>query len=150
MVLAFRRCDLAVPVRLCLYRLWSELPVIMPDKSQIMRAGLKGRCPYCLEGPLFDGYLKFAKECLTCEANLEIEDAGDGPAVFVIFVASFIVVPLALVFQMKLNPPIWLTLIIWIPVIIIVCLLLLRPFRGLLFALQVMNNAEQGIIDDGD
>ena len=122
----------------------------MSSKSQIMGAGLKGRCPYCLEGPLFDGYLKFARECPTCAADLQIEDAGDGPAVFVIFVASFLVIPLALAFQVKLNPPVWLTLLVWIPVVVIVCLLLLRPFRGLMFAMQVMNNAEQGKLDDGD
>ena len=115
----------------------------MPDKSKIMGAGLRGRCPKCLEGPLFAGYLKFAKECPTCGESFAIEDAGDGPAVFVIFVASFFVVPPALVFQMVLEPPVWLTLLIFIPLIIVVCLVLLRPFRGLMFAVQYMNNAEQ-------
>ena len=116
----------------------------MHDKSKIMGAGLKGRCPHCLEGALFDGYLKFAHECPSCGESFAIEDAGDGPAVFVIFIASFVVVPLALVFQMVLDPPVWLTLMIWLPVITVVCLFLLRPFRGLMFAIQVMNKAEQG------
>jgi uncharacterized protein (DUF983 family) len=122
----------------------------VPDKSKIMGAGFRGRCPNCLEGPLFDGYLKFAGECLTCGESFDIEDAGDGPAVFVIMIASFLVVPPALVFQMVLEPPVWLTLLIWIPLIIIVCLALLRPFRGLMFALQVMNKAEQGQLEDND
>jgi len=122
----------------------------MPDKSKIMGAGFCGRCPNCLEGPLFDGFLKFAKECPTCGESFEIEDAGDGPAVFVIMIASFLVVPPALIFQMSLEPPVWLTLLIWIPLIIIVCLALLRPFRGLMFAVQVMNNAEQGQLDDNE
>lgn len=121
----------------------------MPDKSKIMGAGLRGRCPNCLEGPIFDGYLKFAKDCPTCGESFEIEDAGDGPAVFVIMIASFLVVPPALIFQMVLEPPVWLTLLIWVPAIIIVCLALLRPFRGLMFAMQVMNKAEQGQLEDG-
>jgi len=120
------------------------------DKNKIMGAGLRGRCPHCLEGPLFDGYLKFSRDCPSCGESFEIEDAGDGPAVFVIFIASFLVLPLALVFQMKLEPPVWLTLLIWIPIIVMVCLALLRPFRGLMFAVQIMNNAEQGKFDDED
>jgi len=119
------------------------------DSSKIMGAGLRGRCPNCLEGPIFDGYLKFAKQCPTCGESFELEDAGDGPAVFVIMIASFLVVPPALIFQMMLEPPVWLTLLIWIPLIIIVCLALLRPFRGLMFAMQVMNKAEQGQLEDG-
>lgn len=122
----------------------------MADNGKIMGAGLRGRCPNCLEGPLFDGFLKFARECPTCGESFAIEDAGDGPAVFVILIASFLVVPPALIFQMVLEPPVWLTLLIWIPLIIIVCLALLRPFRGLMFAMQVMNKAEQGQLEDNE
>ncbi len=113
------------------------------SKSDMLKAGLKGRCPFCHEGPLFDGYLKFAKSCPSCGESFEIEDAGDGPAVFVIFFASLIVVPMALLFQMTVKPPIWLTLLIFVPLIILVCLALLRPFRGMMFAAQIMNKAEQ-------
>ncbi len=113
------------------------------ENSNIIGAGLRGRCPECLEGPLFDGYLKFARECPSCGFDYHKNDIADGPAVFVIFVASFFVLPLALVFQIKLDAPVWLTLLIFIPVIILVCLALLRPFRGLMFALQVKNNAGQ-------
>ncbi len=120
----------------------------MPDKSKILGAGFRGRCPNCLEGSLFDGYLKFARACPTCGESFDIEDAGDGPAVFVIFIVSFLVVPPALVFQMVLEPPVWLTLLIWIPLIVLACLVLLRPFRGLMFAAQVMNKAEQGQLLD--
>ena len=120
----------------------------MHDKNKIMGAGLRGRFPNCLEGVLFDGYLKFNRNCAACGQSLEIEDAGDGPAVFVIFVASFLIVPLALIFQIKLDPPVWLTLLIWIPIISVVCLAMLRPFRGLMFAMQFMNNAEEGKLDE--
>ncbi len=123
----------------------------MPDdKSKIMRAGLRGRCPSCHEGPLFDGYLKFARDCPSCGFDFASEDAGDGPAVFVILIASFFVVPLALAFQITMDAPVWLTLLIWVPVIILACLALLRPFRGLMFAMQVMNKAAQGTRADED
>jgi len=117
-------------------------------KSKAMRAGLKGRCPHCYEGALFAGFLKFADQCQSCGFSYDIEDAGDGPAVFVIFIASIIVVPLALAFQIKLNAPVWLTLLIFVPAIVAACLALLRPFRGLMFALQVSMNASQEQFND--
>ena len=121
----------------------------MPDtKSKAMRAGLKGHCPHCYEGALFAGFLKFADNCQSCGFSYQIEDAGDGPAVFVMFIASIFIVPLALVFQIKLDAPIWLTLLIFVPAIIAACLLLLRPFRGLMFALQVSMNASQEQFND--
>ena len=120
----------------------------MGDRSSMVQAGFKGRCPYCGQGKLFDGYLKFAKNCQACGESFEIEDAGDGPAVFVIFIASVLVLPLALAFQVVLDPPVWLTLLIWMPVIVLVCLLLLRPFRGMMFAAQISNKANEAGRDD--
>ena len=120
------------------------------DNSKIVSTGLRGRCPNCHEGKLFDGYLKFAKTCQSCGFDFESQDVADGPAVFVILIASAIVVPLALAFQIKLDPPILLTLVIWVPVISLLCLALLRPLRGLMFALQIANNASEGQLKDED
>ncbi len=113
------------------------------DNGAIFRAGLRGRCPECLEGPLFDGFLKFGRICPSCGYDYQQNDIADGPAVFVMFAASLLVVPPALAFQILLDPPIWLTLLIFIPLIILVSLVLLRPFRGAMFAAQVMNNAAE-------
>ena len=110
--------------------------------------GLKGRCPECGEGSLFSGYLKFAKRCEACGLDLEIEDAGDGPAVFVIFLAGFIVVPLAVAFMLGFNAPVWLTLIIWSPILLVFCIALLRPLRGLTLALQLHYKAQEAKLDD--
>ena len=120
------------------------------DKSKILGAGFRGRCPECLEGGLFDGYLKFAHECQSCGFEYHRNDVADGPAVFVILLASIIVVPLALAFQIKMDAPIWLTLLIFVPAIIAMCLVLLRPFRGMMFAVQIMNNASEGELDIPD
>ena len=122
----------------------------MSQNSKIVSTGLRGRCPNCHEGQLFDGYLKFAKSCESCGFDFESQDVADGPAVFVILLASAIVVPLALAFQIKLDPPIFVSLIIWGPVIIALCLALLRPLRGLMFALQIANNAAEGQLMNED
>lgn len=119
----------------------------MTHTNQIISTGLRGRCPKCHEGQLFAGYLKFAKTCESCGFDFESQDVADGPAVFVIFLASIIVVPLALAFQVKLDPPILLSIVIWGTVMSLLCLALLRPLRGLMFALQIANDASEGQLE---
>lgn len=122
----------------------------MAHKNQILSTGLRGRCPNCHEGQLFEGYLKFAKTCQSCGFDFESQDVADGPAVFVILLASVIVVPLALAFQIKLDPPVFVSLLIWGPVISLLCLALLRPLRGVMFALQISNDAAEGQLEKKD
>lgn len=97
---------------------------------------------------MFSGFLQFAKRCEACGLNLDIEDAGDGPAVFVIFLAGIFIVPMALAFQLALNAPVWLTLLIWGPILIIACVLMLRPLRGLMLNLQIKNDAHEAKLDN--
>ena len=108
-----------------------------------LKAGLTSRCPACGEGPLFEGLLSFRQSCFNCDADFQIEDAGDGPAFFVIMLVGFIIVPLALATQLTLNPPIWAQIAIWTPASLALCIYLLRPFRALMFALQWHNNARE-------
>lgn len=111
-------------------------------------AGFKGLCPECGEGALFDGFLKFAPSCMACGASFDIEDAGDGPAVFVIFAAGFVIIPMALAFSLITKAPMWLTMVIWIPLLIAFCLALLRPFRGIMFNLQWVHKAREVRAED--
>ncbi len=114
-----------------------------PGKLPPVQTGLRGKCPVCGEGSLFDGFLKFAPRCEACHADFTVEDAGDGPTVFVIFLVGIFIIPLALGFSMILNAPMWLTMVIWVPIIIIVSLILLRMLRGLMFNLQWKHDAAQ-------
>lgn len=113
----------------------------MASKLPPVQTGLKGRCPICGEGNLFSGFLEFASYCEVCHADFSIEDAGDGPTVFVIFIVGIFIVPMALAFSMILNAPMWLTFVIWIPIIVIACLILLRLLRGVMFNLQWKHDA---------
>ena len=106
-------------------------------------SGLKGRCPNCGEGLLFKGFLSFASSCEACGANFSDENAGDGPAIFVIFIVGIFIVPMALAFQLILNAPTWLVLTIWIPIIIVACLFLLRLMRGVMFNLAWATKARE-------
>ncbi|WP_309471161.1 DUF983 domain-containing protein [Thalassospira lucentensis] len=74
--------------------------------------------------------------CDVCGLDLRGHDAGDGPAVFIIFILGFIIVPVALWVEMTYRPPLWLHAVMWAPTIIGVTLALLRPLKGLMVALQ--------------
>jgi len=103
---------------------------------RLSRAALFGRCPRCGEGSLFDGLLTVGPACPACALDFSAEDAGDGPQVFVIFLLGAIVVALAAIVEIKFAPPVWLHLMLWTPLIIAGALLLQRPLKALLIALQ--------------
>lgn len=98
--------------------------------------GLRGRCPRCGVGPLFTGLLTVADGCGHCGLRFGGHDAGDGPAVFAIFILGFGIVGLAGVVEYLWEPPLWLHLVIWSPLILGGGLLLLRPLKGLTIATQ--------------
>ncbi|MBU3888641.1 MULTISPECIES: DUF983 domain-containing protein [Methylosinus] len=107
-------------------------------------AGLLGRCPRCGKGHLFRGFLALAPSCEVCGLDLAFADSGDGPAVFVMTIAGFIVVGAALYVEVAYAPPYWVHGLIFLPLTVIVCAGLLRPAKSLLIALQYFNKAEEG------
>jgi len=115
-----------------------------------VQTGLSGRCPECGEGDLFRGLLKFHDGCAVCEADFRDEDAGDGPAIFVIFIVGIFIVPMALGFHMILNPPMFVTLLLWGAVIIAASLWLLRLMRGVMFNIAWQRKAREVRLQDFD
>jgi uncharacterized protein (DUF983 family) len=112
-------------------------------KPNPLLAGAAGRCPNCGEGHLFEGFLKVSPRCEACGYDLAKADSGDGPAVFVILIGGFLAAFGALFTELALNPPAWILLVIWLPATLVICLGLLRPFKGAMLAAQFMNKASQ-------
>ncbi|PHS21930.1 MAG: hypothetical protein COA84_14310 [Robiginitomaculum sp.] len=116
------------------------------DKANIspISAGLKCVCPRCGEGALFNGYLKLADECPCCGMDYRYEDAGDGPAsVVILFVGVLVVFP-ALLVEVAFKPPIWVHMLLWLPLATLLTLAVLRPFKAFWFAVMYRNNVVQG------
>jgi uncharacterized protein (DUF983 family) len=109
------------------------------EKHSPFLTGMTCKCPACGKGKLFSGFLDVQPVCTECGQDLKSIDSGDGPAVFVIFIVGFIVIGLCFWVQFTFNPPFWLQLVIWIPMIIILSLGLLRPLKGLMIALQYVH-----------
>jgi uncharacterized protein (DUF983 family) len=109
----------------------NEFPAISP-----IRAALACRCPRCGQGKLFAGLLNVRGVCEVCGLDLSGQDAGDGPAVFVILLLGLLVVGLAALVEAKFSPPIWIHLVLWTPFIILGAIAMLRPLKAGLIALQ--------------
>jgi len=118
-----------------------------PPLAQSILTGLAGRCPRCRKGHLFSGFLSVRKQCEACGLDYAFADAGDGPAIFVILIAGFIVVGAALVVEFKYQPPFWLHAVLWGPLILITTLWPLRAMKGLLIAMQYRNKAAEGRLE---
>jgi uncharacterized protein (DUF983 family) len=115
-----------------------------------IRRGLAGCCPRCGQGALFSGFLKVAPRCERCGLDFSFADSADGPAFFVMSFAGFIVVVAALVTEVVFQPPYWVHALLWIPLILVLTVLPLRPMKGLLIALQYHHKAAEGRLADGN
>ena len=113
-------------------------------------AGLVGRCPRCGKGKMFSGFISLKPACETCGLDYSFVDAGDGPAVFVILIAGFIVVGAALIVETLYQPPFWLHAAMWLPLILITTLAPLRALKGVLIALQYHHKAAEGRLERRD
>ena len=89
-------------------------------------AGLSCACPRCGQGKLFQGFLTLRPRCEHCGLDYGFADAGDGPAVFIMFLAGAIVVGCALITEILYKPPYW-----------------VRPMKGLMIALQYHHKAAE-------
>jgi uncharacterized protein (DUF983 family) len=126
-----------------------EEAMALPDRSATrlgacFSRGLRGRCPRCGEGAVFDGFLQVRPRCARCRLDLAFADSADGPAVFVILFAGFVVAAAALVTEMRYAPPLWVHALLWLPLALAVCIGPLRPLKGLMIGLQYRFQAAEG------
>jgi uncharacterized protein (DUF983 family) len=109
--------------------------------------GLRGLCPRCGKGKLFEGFLSLRPRCDSCGLDLAFADSGDGPAFFVMSIVGIVVVALALWVEFAYEPPIWLHLVMWFALTAILSAALVRPAKGLMIALQYFHRAEEGRLE---
>jgi uncharacterized protein (DUF983 family) len=98
--------------------------------------GIRGRCPRCGEGKLFSGFLKLAPRCNVCELDYGFADPADGPAFFAMSAMAFPILGFALWLDAAYAPAWWVHLITTLPLLIVLCVLPLRPLKGWLVCSQ--------------
>ncbi len=104
-------------------------------------AGLRGKCPRCGEGALFRSGLTLAERCAKCDLDYGFADSGDGPAVFAIFILGFLVLGGALLVEFRLQPPVWVHVVLWGALTPLLAVVLLRVLKATLIALQFKHKA---------
>jgi uncharacterized protein (DUF983 family) len=109
-----------------------------------LKAIVLGLCPQCGQGPLFSSYIVVRKGCGSCGLDYAVFDPGDGPAVFGILIVGAIVTGLVLWVEFTFSPPVWLHLLLWIPLICLLTVGVLRLAKSALLVLQYKHKAGEG------
>jgi len=107
-----------------------------------LSTGLRCVCPRCGQGKIYQGVLRVRETCERCGLDLTRLSAEDGPAFFVIVVYSAIMIPLAVWVEFTFDPPIWLHIVIWLPVITVGSIALMRPLKAWLMAQHYKHNVK--------
>ena len=92
---------------------------------------------------MFKGFLKVNPRCEACGLDLAAADSGDGPAVFIVLIVGMIACFGALITEAAYHPPAWVHLVIWLPLTVILVLALVRPFKGVMLAMQFHHRASE-------
>lgn len=112
-----------------------------------LTTGLRCRCPRCGEGPLLKGYLTIRDECPVCHLDYGFADPADGPAFFAMSAVGLIGMIGFMIFEFNVHPPIWVHMVVTLPILTIMCLGVLRPFKGWMVSEQYVHKAVEATFD---
>lgn len=115
-----------------------------------METGIRGRCPRCGQGHMFNGFLTLKPRCEVCDLDYGFADPADGPAFFVMCFACIPSMLLGVWFEIVYEPAWWGHLLVTIPFMGLTCILPLRPLKGWLVASQFFYKAEEGRLVKAD
>ena len=106
--------------------------------------------PDALGVGFFTGFLKISEACDNCNLGFSAHDAGDGPVVPVMLIVGPVVGGSSFWLEFSIQPSLWLHLVIWPPLILILSLGLLRPFKAVFIGVQFKYRSVHGEFPDGD
>lgn len=99
--------------------------------------GLKGRCPRCGEGRLFERFLKVAPACANCGLAFHHHRADDLPPYLVIFLVGHVVGWGIYISEIRMEGvPLWFHLAVWPALTVVLGVALLQPVKGGVVGLQ--------------
>lgn len=113
------------------------------DQS-MLSVGLRCRCPRCGEGRLFDGFITLKPRCEACGLDYGFADPADGPAFFIMMTMAFPVTAFGIWLELAYEPPLWIHALITLPLLLLACVPVIRPLKGLFIASQYINKAGEG------
>ncbi len=110
---------------------------VWPDSS-LIKLAWNCKCPKCGKGDLYASWfdLSVIDKCSVCNLDLSKNDSADGPAVFLIFILGFTIVPIAILFDFIFDIPLWVHGVIWTILMLGITVGSLRPLKAYIIALQ--------------
>lgn len=105
-------------------------------------------CPRCGARGLFDGAARFAPRCKSCGLDYQQFNVGDGPAAFLTMIIGALVVGLALWLEFAWQPPFWLHIVLWVPLVAGLTLWGLRVSKAALLGAEYQRRAREATRDD--
>lgn len=108
-----------------------------------LSTGIRCRCPRCGKGPLLKGFLTVRDSCPVCGQSYAFADPADGPAFFVMSLVGVVGMAGFMAFEFIAHPPVWMHFAVTLPVLIVLCLGSLRPFKGWMVAEQYVHKAAE-------
>ncbi|HKX90236.1 MAG TPA: DUF983 domain-containing protein [Sphingopyxis sp.] len=117
-----------------------------PQKGQppIARAALFGLCPQCGAQTLFEGPVKFAPHCRVCALDFGSYNVGDGPAAFLTLIIGALLIAAALTLDALVRPPLWVHVLLWVPLTAVAVVYGLRVGKAALLASEHQRQAAEG------
>ena len=116
---------------------------ISGQERAALDAALRGTCPRCGRGPLFEGPVRFAPRCKACDLDFTQFNVGDGPAAFLILIVGTLLTVGALILDAAAEPPWWVHLL-WVPVGLLLTVGGLRLAKAWLLGAEYRNRAREG------
>src|SRR4026209_1795919 len=99
----------------------SEDRALYPPQNPVAN-GIRGICPRCGQGRLFNGFLTLPPPRQARGAGFSFAHSAHGPAGFVILIVGFVIAGAALLVEIQFSPPIWVHAILWGPLVLILSL----------------------------
>ena len=128
-----------------------ESDQIKKGQPPVWRAALFGLCPECGARALFDGPVKFRAKCDSCGLDYGRYNVGDGPAAFLTLIIGALLVAIALTLDALVRPPIWVHVLLWVPLTAAAVVYGLRVGKAALLASEHQRQAAEGRrVDESD
>ena len=73
---------------------------------------------------------RLAPRCNVCGLDYSFADPADGPAFFVMMTMAFPVTAFGIWVELAYEPPLWVHFVTTLPMLLIACIPILRPIKG--------------------
>ena len=95
-----------------------------------IKRGFSRCCPRCGTGGMFAGYLRVSSKCRRCGLDFDTIRSDDIAPYFTVLIVGHLMVPLLLLLEQRIAPPVDVTLAIFLPLTLALTLVLLPFVKG--------------------